>query len=83
MGDCVIKNLEKGITQGYFREEINQELVARFYFSGMTSIKDAELFNPIEYPSKLVQKTYLEYHLRGICTEKGIQKLEELLKTNN
>jgi TetR/AcrR family transcriptional regulator, cholesterol catabolism regulator len=83
MGDCVIKNLEKGIKQGYFRKEINQELIARFYFSGMTSIKDVELFNPNEFSSKLVQKTYLEYHLRGICTEKGIQKLEELLKTNN
>jgi hypothetical protein len=83
MGDCVIKNLEKGIKQGAFREEINPELIARFYFTGMTGIKDAELFNPIQYSSKLVQKTYLEYHLRGICTEKGLQKLEELLKTNN
>jgi len=79
MGDCVIDNLKKGIEQGLYREDINLELIARFYFAGMTSIKDAELFNPIHYSSLLVQETYLEYHVRGISTEKGIHVLETLL----
>ena len=80
MGDCVIVNLEKGIEQGLFRKEINSPLIARFYFAGMTSLKDTEIFNPEQFTSKEVQVCYLEYHLRGICTEKGIQKLEQLLK---
>ena len=79
MGDCVIDNLKKGIEQGLYREDINLELIARFYFAGMTSIKDAELFNPINYSSLLVQETYLEYHVRGISTDKGIHVLESLL----
>ncbi|WP_264520257.1 TetR/AcrR family transcriptional regulator [Flavobacterium sp. N1994] len=83
MGDCVIDNLKKGIEQGLFREDIHMELIARFYFAGMTSIKDAELFNPIQFSTKEVQETYLEYHLRGIATEKGIAVLEQLLKNNN
>jgi hypothetical protein len=83
MGDCVVDNLRKGIEQGLFREDINLELIARFYFAGMTSIKDAELFNPIQFSTKEVQETYLEYHLRGIATEKGIAVLEQLLKNNN
>ena len=80
MGDCVIVNLEKGIAQGFFRKEMNTSLIARFYFAGMTSLKDTEIFNPEEFPSLSIQMAYLEYHLRGICTEKGIQKLEQLLK---
>ena len=80
MGDCVIVNLEKGIAQGLFRKEINTPLIARFYFAGMTSLKDTEIFNPEQFTSKEVQVSYLEYHLRGICTEHGIQKLEQLLK---
>jgi hypothetical protein len=80
MGDCVIVNLEKGIAQGFFRKEMNTPLIARFYFAGMTSLKDTEIFNPEEFPSLSIQMAYLEYHLRGICTEKGIQKLEQLLK---
>jgi len=79
MDYCVIDNLNKGIEQGLFRENLNLPLIGRFYFAGMTSIKDAELFNPEEFSSKLVQETYLEYHLRAICTQKGIEKLEQLL----
>ena len=79
MDYCVIDNLNKGMQQGLFRNNLNLELIGRFYFAGMTSIKDAELFNPEEFSSKLVQDTYLEYHLRAICTQKGIEKLEQLL----
>ena len=80
MGDCVIDNLKKGIEQGLFRDDINLELIGRFYFAGMTSIKDAELFNPIQFSTIEVQEAYLEYHLRGISTEKGLTVLEQLLK---
>lgn len=83
MGDCVIDNLKKGIEQGLYRNDINLELIGRFYFAGMTSIKDAELFNPIQFSTKMVQETYLEYHLRGIATEKGVAILEQILNKNN
>ncbi|WP_333599300.1 TetR/AcrR family transcriptional regulator [Flavobacterium sp.] len=83
MDDCVIANLRKGIDQGLFRDDLNLELIGRFYFAGMTSLKDAELFNPIQFSTKVVQETYLEYHLRGICTAKGVAVLEQLLKNNN
>ena len=83
MEDCVIDNLKKGINQGLFRDDINLELIVRFYLAGMTSIKDAELFNPIQFDTKEVQETYLEYHLRGITTEKGLTILKQILKNNN
>jgi TetR/AcrR family transcriptional regulator, cholesterol catabolism regulator len=83
MDDCVIDNLKKGINQGLFRENLNVDLIGRFYFAGMTSLKDAELFNPSQFNMKLVQENYLEYHLRGICTEKGIKVLEEIINKNN
>lgn len=79
MGTCVVDNLKKGMEQGLFRSGINVELIARFYFAGMSSIKDAELFNPIQFSTKEVQEAYLEYHLRGISTSKGIIILEQLL----
>lgn len=78
MQDCVMHNIKKGIELGLFREDLNVDLIVRFYYIGMSNIKDVELFNPNVFGTKLVQATYLEYHLRGICTEKGIKKLEEL-----
>lgn len=82
MGSCVIENLEKGIQLGLFRNDIHKELIARFYFAGMTSIKDAEIFNPKDFSSKIVQSSYLEYHLRAICTLKGVEQLEQLIQIN-
>jgi AcrR family transcriptional regulator len=82
MGSCVIENLEKGIQLGLFRNDIHKELIARFYFAGMTSIKDVEIFNPKDFSSKIVQSNYLEYHLRAICTPSGIKQLEKIIQTN-
>lgn len=83
MGNCVIQNLERGIKLGLYRKNIQNELISRFYFAGMTSIKNVDLFNPNEFSTKTVQSAYLEYHLRGICTQKGIEQLECLMKINN
>lgn len=78
MDDCVVDNLKKGIEQGLYRNNLNLELIGRFYFAGMTSIKNVELFDPIKFGTKEIQEHYLEYHLRGICTAKGIKILEQL-----
>jgi TetR/AcrR family transcriptional regulator, cholesterol catabolism regulator len=83
MADCIIRNLRNGITKGLFRENLNIEIIGRFYFSGMTSLRDAELFTPDKFSYSDVQHAYLEYHLRGICTPKGIQILEKLLNNTN
>ena len=83
MDDCVIKNLKEGIKLGLYRNEINVEAIGRFYFAGLTSLKDVDLFPTNTFDSKDLQNQYLEYHLRGICTSKGLNKLEQLLKTNS
>ncbi|WNM19852.1 TetR/AcrR family transcriptional regulator [Flavobacterium capsici] len=83
MKDCVVNNINKGIEQEFFRKNLNADLIVRFYYAGMSSLKDVELFDPHQFSTKLVQTEYLEYHLRGICTEKGIKKLEELITKYN
>jgi len=83
MDDCLIKNLNEGIKLELYRNEINVEAIGRIYFAGLNSLKDVDLFPTSTFDSKDLQNQYLEYHLRGICTSKGILKLEQLLKTNN
>ncbi len=75
MHDCVMDNLQRGMALSLYRSDIDSEFVARIYFSGMTTIKDKSLFpSDVFFANKLIS-TYLEYHLRGICTTKGIAKL--------
>jgi AcrR family transcriptional regulator len=80
MQDCVINNLKKGVEIRLYRETINLEFISRIYFNGMIGIKDKDLFPLTDYSMNTLMNYYLEYHLRGICTEKGIQQLENQLK---
>lgn len=78
--EYVIKNLKNGIEQGLFRNDINLKLISRFYATGINGIRNAELFNPIQFNNLEVQKNFLEYHLRGICTQQGINYIETIIK---
>ncbi|WP_228852686.1 TetR/AcrR family transcriptional regulator [Aegicerativicinus sediminis] len=85
MQSCVLKNLEKGKKLGLYRESIDVEFISRIYFSGMLSIKNEELFPSKDFSRGTLTDLYLEYHLRGICTERGIKIMSEFLTkpTNN
>ena len=80
MQECVSSNLQRGIKDGYFREEIDIQFITRIYFKGMIGIKDLDTF-PIEvFNMNYLLENYLEYHVRGIATEKGIKTLEKVKK---
>ena len=82
MQDCVTDNINKGITQELYRTNLNIEFVSRIYFIGVTGIKDEELFPSAKFPKQQLVENYLEYHLRGIVTKKGLSKLNQILNKN-
>lgn len=82
MQKCIKENLTRGIKQKLFREDINIDFIARIYFNGMIGIKDVELFPLKQFSMNSLMNYYLEYHLRGICSEKGLKELESQIKTN-
>ena len=79
MQTCVTSNLERGISQGFYRETINVEFIARIYFNSMLAIKDKDLFPLKIFSMNMLMNNYLEYHLRGICTEKGLKILNQFI----
>ena len=79
MKDTIQENLERGIQSGLFRNNIDKDFISRIYFNGMVGIKDQELFPLKKYSMNTLIDYYLEYHLRGISTSKGIQQLENQL----
>jgi len=80
MQGCVIENLNRGIKKGVFRKNINVQIISRLYFTGMIGIKDQSMF-PIQlFPVAKLMGDYLEYHIRGIATKKGLDILNNLLK---
>ncbi|WP_047246693.1 TetR/AcrR family transcriptional regulator [Maribacter thermophilus] len=81
MQKCLVSNVERGIEQEIYRPNLNPEFIARIYFSGINSIKDQKLF-PIErFPISTLMDDFLEYHLRGIVTEKGEDILNRIINS--
>ena len=77
---CIVDNLKRGIKDGYYRSDINIDLITRFYFSGNMSLTNYELF-PIEvYDISILKDAFLEYHVRAVATEKGLKILNNILK---
>ena len=82
MQDCVTDNITRGIAQELYRPNLNIEFVSRIYFIGVTGIKDEELFPSAKFPKQQLVENYLEYHLRGIVTKKGLSNLNQIIKNN-
>lgn len=81
MQECTVENLEKGIKKGVYRKDLNLAFVSRIYFLGMNGIKDESIFPRKEFSSKQIHEEFLNYHLRGIVTQKGLEILNEIIKS--
>ncbi len=82
MEECVIDNLHRGVDQGLFRKEIPIDFISRIYFSGVSSIKDHDIFPESKFTKRALMENHLEYHLRGICTQKGLEFMNNHINQN-
>lgn len=82
MNDCMIENQAKGIEHGLYRPDIDVNFISRMYFTGLTGIKDSDVFPTDQFNAYELTKKFLEYHLRAIVTPKGLSILEGLMKSD-
>ncbi|NNC70407.1 MAG: TetR/AcrR family transcriptional regulator, partial [Flavobacteriaceae bacterium] len=82
MHESVQESLQKGIETGLFRSNIDVGFISRMYFNGMTGIKDETIFPRTEFTSEYLMESYLEYHLRAIVTNKGLEILNQFINVN-
>ncbi len=79
--NIVAENINKGIAEGLYRNNINAEIVAFLYVTMADN-----LFNVNQLAEKyLLNQLHIElvrYHVRGIANEKGIKYLQEILNKN-
>ena len=82
MHGCMMQNLQKGIRDGLYRPEIDVDFISRIYFTGLTGIKDSDIFPTDTYDINAVTKQFMAYHLRSIVTENGLIVLLDALDKN-
>lgn len=76
----VLENINRGKKEKLYREDLNQEIIARFYLAMINMIIQPE-FNT-DHHQELVSyyQEYLRYHVRGIASKEGFKVLQEINK---
>ena len=70
-------NLERGISEGIYRKEINTEFIAKWRIEQFNLICNEEVFPSDQYDLMNIFVETTELFLRGIVTLEGFQLLEE------
>jgi AcrR family transcriptional regulator len=81
--DCISKNIEKGMREGLYRNNINISIVTRFYFALIMAIHNSPFFTYNKNTINKLETEALEFHTRAIATKKGITELEKQLADLN
>jgi TetR/AcrR family transcriptional regulator, cholesterol catabolism regulator len=72
-----VANLQKGKLEGLYREELNEEILAKLNVSRMENMRSSSLFTAEEINSGEIFKEMFIYHIRGIANENGIKFLDQ------
>ena len=78
--ECMTANIEKGVAEGLYRDDLNIPIVVRVYMSRFDVSFDGELFPPSEYSFVDVHWEIFRYHIHGIASEKGLKYLNKKVK---
>lgn len=76
-------NIKKGKAEGLYRPELDAEVVTFLYYSRAQLMMEEDMGPFKDRPIDQVMREILIYHVRGVASPKGIEYLEQKLKTPN
>ena len=78
----IFENLESGIKEGFYRPNLNIDVVAKLRLAQIKIAFNTDLFPKENYELKQVQLASLELYMMGIVSDKGRIEIEKLKKNN-
>jgi AcrR family transcriptional regulator len=70
-------NLEKGVNQGVYRDDLSIELVARLYIRRLIDLHNPEFFPADKFSFHTLFEAMFDNFIRGIANPKGIEYYEK------
>ncbi len=70
--DKIQINVEKGIAQGMYREDLSPEIVGRMYLSRLEDMHNPELYPPERFKFGTIYDTMIDSFVKSIATEDGL-----------
>lgn len=80
--ECIMSNIEKGIEEKIYRENLDKEIITKLYFTLVFGSYENEIFSNNMKGIFDTEMQILEYHTRAISTLYGISILERELVKN-
>lgn len=81
--DIISTNLKRGVSEGYFRQDIKIDILAKFRLESMMLAFNMEAFPPVKYNVAEVTITMIENFLYGLATSSGFKLIEEYKSKKN
>ena len=78
--DTIKTNLDRGILEGVYRENLNSDIIAKLYVGKTMLIVDEDVFPLKDYNKEKLYLEYVHYHLHGIALPKGLKLFEKYTK---
>lgn len=75
----MVENINTGKEMGLYRAHLNSELIAKLYVHSIEFMMRPELYQEITTDFYFIHQEIIKYHLRGICTDKGLKKLNKII----
>ena len=77
-----IKNINRGIDEGIYRNDIHKEIYAKLFVSQIEMITEGDVFPWPEFRYETVFLESFRLHIRGIANEKGLKYFQEQILKN-
>jgi len=81
--EMMVKNINDGIAEGLYRDNVNPEIVAKIYVGLIDKMFDPDFFPSNKYSFEFLHREIARYHIRGIASEKGKNYLTKKLIDEN
>ncbi len=76
----LVANMQKGIAEGLYRDDLDIDLVAKIYLQKIVAISDPEFLEAEKFSHTRIFQVMYENHIRGISNPAGIAYYESLLE---
>jgi TetR/AcrR family transcriptional regulator, cholesterol catabolism regulator len=80
--DSIVSNLKKGIEQGYYRKEMEVDIIAKLRLEQIITAFDPRIFPADKFDISKVQLQFIDHFLHGICTIKGHKLINKYKQIN-
>ena len=72
MFKMIHRNLEKGISEGLYRKELDSTVISKLHMSRTESMHTSEIIDEKELSTSRFINEVFSYHIHGICNENGL-----------